>query len=137
MDGADLSRAMRAAAPRPGGRSRGWLAVVAAGRSSAAPSPVSPPSPSRAGTSPGHRARTVIALAAAVLAVVPAAWLAGNADRLGLASPLVVLANRTPGTLAAIGLLLLVVGVHRDTARRAAPACVPPPTTPPASEDSP
>jgi MFS family permease len=63
------------------------------------------------------RPRIVLGLAAAVLALVPAAWLLGNADRLGLASPLVVLANRTPGTLAAVGLLLLVVGVYRDTAR--------------------
>lgn len=113
----------------------GWLAVVAAAVVLGGPVPglvavalagwhlVRPPSP-----------RTLIALAAAVLAVVPAAWLAGNVDRLGLASPLVVLANRTPGTLAAVALLLLVVGVHRDTARPPAPA---PPTDPAFSEDSP
>jgi hypothetical protein len=61
--------------------------------------------------------RVVIGLAAAVLALVPAAWLLGNADRLGQASPLVVLGNPAPGTLAAVGVLLLVIGVHRDTAR--------------------
>ena len=99
-------------------RVAGWAAVALAAGAFGGPAPAfvalglaawhlaRPPAP-----------RVVIGLAAAVLALVPAAWLLGNADRLGQASPLVVLGNRAPGTLAAVGLLLLVVGVYRDTAR--------------------
>ena len=102
----------------PARRVLGWLAVVVAAAVLGGPVPavtaavlagwhlVRPP-----------RARTLTAAAAAVFAVVPVVWILGNADRLGLASPQVVLANRLPGTLASVGLLLLVVGVHRDTAR--------------------
>ena len=104
----------------------GWLVVVAAAATFGGPVPaavavaltawhlVRPP-----------RARTVTATAAAVLAVVPVVWVLGNADRLGLASPQVVLGNPWPGTLASVGLLLLVVGVLRDTANTPPPAAAP------------
>lgn len=65
------------------------------------------------------RPAVVVGLSIALLAVVPALWLIGNVDRLGSASPLVVLGNRAPATVAAVALLLLVVGVHRDTRRPA------------------
>ena len=60
--------------------------------------------------------RPAVLLAAAVagLAGVPVVWIAGNADRLGAASPQVVGGNPWPGPTAAVALLLLVVGVVRD-----------------------
>jgi hypothetical protein len=62
--------------------------------------------------------RPAVLLVAAItaLAVVPVVWIAGNGDRLGAASAQLVTGNPWPGRLAAVGLLLLVVGVARDVA---------------------
>jgi hypothetical protein len=84
-----------------GGPTAGVAAVVLAGWHLARP--------------PGPR--VLLGLAVVAFGLVPAAWLVGNLDRLGLASPRVVLDNRTPSTVAVVALLLLVVGVHRDTTR--------------------
>jgi hypothetical protein len=101
----------------------GWVVAVAAAAAFGGPVPAAV----AAGLAAWHlvrppRARTLTVAAAAVFAVVPVMWILGNGDRLGLASPQVVLGNRLPGTLASVALLLLVVGVLRDTASTPRPA---------------
>jgi len=66
------------------------------------------------------RPAVLLAASVAVLALVPVVWIAGNADRLGAASPQVVSGNPWPGPMAALALLLLVVGVVRDQQQEAA-----------------
>lgn len=71
------------------------------------------------------RPTVLLAASVAVLAVVPVVWIAGNADRLGAASPQVVGGNPWPGPMAAVALLLLVVGVARDRQGAAGPGARP------------
>jgi len=58
--------------------------------------------------------RRLLAVSATLFALVPVLWVAGNGDRLGEFSVDLVLANRAPGTAAALALALLVTGVWRD-----------------------
>jgi hypothetical protein len=59
------------------------------------------------------RPRLLIAGAAAVLAAVPVVWLVLRPDTGGQINARIVLDDPWPGRLAALGLLLLVVGVLR------------------------
>ncbi len=68
------------------------------------------------------RPRTLLAMSAVSFGLVPVLWVAGNADSLGAVSPDLVLGNRLPGWVAAVGLTLLVVGIWRDDSVLASPS---------------
>jgi len=58
--------------------------------------------------------RRVIAASAVLLVLTPIAWIAGNHARLGEVTFALVTANRWPGRIAAVALVVLAVGVVWD-----------------------
>lgn len=59
-------------------------------------------------------ARRVIGVAAVLLALTPIAWIIGNHGRIGEVTFALVTANRWPGVLAGVALVVLAVGVVWD-----------------------
>jgi hypothetical protein len=59
-------------------------------------------------------ARRVIGVATVLLALTPIVWLLGNRGRIGEVTFALVTANRWPGVLAGVALVVLAVGVVWD-----------------------